>query len=341
MPTAAVLSFRFTDTDGVSAVARTWIDQLRHLGFDVVTIAGVEPADRVVDGLGLRWPHPPSVADVTAALADIDLTVVENLATIPLNVAAAQVVGQVLAGRPAIMHHHDPPWHRPQWRDVTELPIHDEAWRHVVLTETARREFAERGWQATVIRNAFGEPQTHERGATRAALGVADDERLVVHPVRAIERKGVPAAIALTEALGGTYWLLGPAEDGYGPTLDVAFSAARCRVIHRAWPRIDDVYAAADLVAYPSTWEGFGNPPVEAALRHRWTAIGDYPVAQELRSLGFEFADPTRPDDVAALLEADDRGPLERNAELARREFSTQRMADDLQQLLDEAGWLP
>jgi hypothetical protein len=61
-------------------------------------------------------------------------------------------------------------------------------------------------------------------------LGLTKADRLVLHPVRAIPRKNIPAAIALTEAVGATYRVTGPAEDGYGPELDRVLAAAR-------WPR--------------------------------------------------------------------------------------------------------
>ena len=36
----------------------------------------------------------------------------------------------------------------------------------------------------------------------------------------ALARKNIAGGLALAAAVGGTYWLLGPAEDGYGPELD-------------------------------------------------------------------------------------------------------------------------
>jgi glycosyltransferase involved in cell wall biosynthesis len=315
--------------------------ELARMGFEVVTVAGVGPADRVVPGLGIRDERTVDRDELDAALADVDLTVVENLATIPLNLAASRRVGDVLAGRPAILHHHDPPWHRPEWSHVAELPLDDPAWRHVVISETERRHFAARGIEATRIRNAFAPPGPAERWATRDELGVGPDELLVAHPVRAIERKNVPGALRLAARLGGTYWLLGPAEDGYGPALRDALAGARCRVIHRAWPSIDDVYAAGDLVAYPSHWEGFGNPPVEAALRRRWAAVGAYPVADELRALGLRFLDPNDPGRIRRHLRRDDGPALERNRAVADEHFSLERLAADLGDLLDAAGWRP
>ena len=92
---------------------------------------------------------------------------------------------------------------------------------------------------------------------------------------------------------------------------------------------------------FPSTWEGFGNPPVEAALFRRPAVVGDYPVADELRALGLEWfpADDLGP--VRAGLAAPDPALLDRNWEGAARELSLDRMADRLRTLLDEAGWLP
>lgn len=345
MATAAFLSFRYSETDGVSVVTRTWIDVFRDLGFATFTVAGEPPADRVVEGLGIRSPVVPERGAVADALADADLVVVENLATIPLNVAAARVVGDVLAGRPTILHHHDPPWERAEWSWVSELPLDGPGWRHVCLSDSAAAAFAERGMAATVIRNAFPEPGPADRDAVRATLGVAPDRLLVAHPVRAIARKEVPTAVALAEALGATYWLLGPAEDGYGPTLEQVLGDARCPVLHRSWASTDEIYAAADLVAYPSSWEGFGNPPIEAALRHRPAAVGRYPVATELRAMGFRFLDPTDVDGarraVAASPPDDVVEALHTNAALARTHFSLASLRDALAHLLDEAGWSP
>jgi len=342
MPTAAFLSFRFGRTDGVSIVAGHWMDELRGFGFRVVTVAGAGDVDRTVPGLEIGATEAPDADALAEALADADLVVVENLCTIPLNLPAARAAGKVLAGRPVIQHHHDPPWHRERFAHVTELPLDDPAWRHVALTPFAAEELRERcGIQAVVIPNGFPEPLPGDRSGQRASLGVADDEVLITHPVRAIERKGVPAAIALAEALGGTYWLLGPAEEDYGPQLERLLAEARCRVIHRSCDVEADIYAAADVVAFPSTWEGFGNPPIEAALHRRPAAVGHYRVAEDLRSLGFRFFDPGDAAGVRAFLDRPDEGLLDRNEALARQHFSMARVRAGLARLLEEAGWMP
>lgn len=347
MPTCAFISFRLGLTDGVSIVAQTWIDAFTAFGFEVTTVAGEGPVDRIVPGLAIgadldRDLDGELVADLQAALSGMDLVVVENLLTIPMNLPASRAVAQVLRGRPALIHHHDPPWQRARYRHIDELPIDDPAWRHVTINDLTRAEFHQRGIEATTVYNGFDvHEEPGDRAGTRRGLGLGPDTLLVAHPVRAIERKGIPAALALTEALGGTYWLTGPAEEGYGPELERLLDAAACPVIHRPAEHLADVYAAADLVAYPSTWEGFGNPPVEASLHRRPVAVGDYPVGRELRRLGFSWFDPTDPAAVHAWLEQPDLGLLDHNRSIVEAHLSIEAMRRRLLAVLGEPSWSP
>ena len=321
-------------------VAQTWCDQLAALGWDVLTVAGDGPVDRLVPGLALDATEEPTQAAVADALHDVDLVVVENLCTIPLNLPAARTVARVLTGRPAILHHHDPPWQRAEHAHVTELPPTDPAWHHVTINRRTEGEMAQRGIRATTIYNGFDvDAAPGDRGATRSALGVAPQERLLVHPVRAIPRKDVPAAVALAEALDATYWLVGPAEDGYGEELRAILAAARCRVVHAPPPgSMADAYAAADAVAFPSTWEGFGNPPVEAAIHRRPVAVGPYPVADELRALGFRWFDPSDPAALDEFLRAPDDALHDHNLAVARAHFGLERLRRDLESLLERVS---
>jgi mannosylglucosylglycerate synthase len=343
MPRCAIVSFRLGLTDGVSVVAATWADALAGFGFDVFTVAGDGPVDRLLPGLAMEASAAPSSGDVDRALADADLVVVENLCTIPLNLPAARLVAGTLRGRPALLHHHDPAWQRPHFANVTELPPTDAAWRHVTINDLTRHEFAARGIDATLIYNGFDiDPRPGDRDKTREILEIERDERLLVHPVRAIPRKNVPAAIRLAEQLGATYWLVGPAEFGYDDDLEALLQRARCRVIHQPAPgTMSDAYAAADAVAFPSTWEGFGNPPIEAALHRKPVAVGRYPVAAELRALGFQWFDPEDGRALAAFLRAPDDALLEHNRRVVREHFSVARMPRELHALLEGAGWLP
>lgn len=322
-------------------VAATWARVFAALGWTVRTVAGDGPVDRLVPGLELGAMSPPDPAAVADALGDTDLVVVENLCTIPLNLPAARAVARALHGRPAILHHHDPAWQRPHLHHITELPPADPAWVHVTINELTRLELAARGIVATTIYNAFDVDEAPGDGAaTRTALDLSPDDIVVLHPVRAIGRKNVPAAIELATRLDAVYWLAGPAEDGYADELATCLASARCRVLHHAPPgTLGDAYAACDVVAFPSTWEGFGNPPIEAAIHRRPVVVGPYPVAEELRRLGFHWFAPDDAAELARFLRSPDPALLDRNQGLARAHFGLDRLADDICRLLAEAGW--
>lgn len=343
MPLVAVVSFRLGGTDGVAVVADTWADVLRDLGFGIRTVAGEGPVDVLVPGLSGTAPAPPARAELDAALAGADLVLVENLLTIPLDVAASLALADAVAGRPAVVHHHDPPWQRERFAHITALPVDDPAWVHVTVNRLTERQLADRGIRASTVYNGFDLDAlaTGDRAATRRLLGVADDEYLLVHPVRAIARKDVPAAVRLAEALGGTYWLTGPAEEGYDAELEQVLGRARCRVLHRSLPDRRDVYAAADVVAFPSTWEGFGNPPIEGSIHRRPVAIGPYPVAREFIDLGFRWFDAADPEPLRRWLADPDPTLLDHNREVAVRHLSLDAVATSLRALLDAAGWMP
>jgi glycosyltransferase involved in cell wall biosynthesis len=357
-----VLSFRLGGTDGVSVVAATWIEALRSMGFETVTVAGEGLVDRMIPELAIgRWPDgsagvdgPDAATDaevdalaatVGVAMADADLVVVENLGTIPMNLPAARAGARARAGKPTLWHHHDLAWQRTRYTGIDELPRDDPAWRHVTINDLSREELAVRGIAAVTIRNGFDvHARPGDRRAERARVGVADDELVVVHPVRAIARKEVPTAVALAQALGATYWLTGPAEEHYAAVLQGVLDEARqrgVRVLHRPGGSVADLYAAADVIAFPSSWEGFGNPPIEAAIHRRPAVVGHYPVAEELRRLGFEWFEPSDPEAVRRWLAAPDPVLLDHNASVARAHLSLEAMAGRLRRLLDEAGWLP
>lgn len=342
MSTCAIVSFRLGLTDGVSIVAGTWQRALTSLGFEPYTVAGEGPVDLTVAGLAIDATEPPTTSELDAALADADLVVVENLLTIPLNLPASRALMSVLRGRPAVVHHHDPPWQRDRFTGIDELPATDPAWRHVTINELTRRQMGERGIEATTIYNGFDpDPAPGDRLGTRQRLGVGDDELLVVHPVRAIARKQIPVAVGLCEQLGATYWLVGPPEEGYAQELERVLAGARCRVIREQAVDAPDFYAAADAVVFPSTWEGFGNPPVEAAAHRLPAAVGDYPVAAELSDLGFRWFACDDPEPLRSFLASPDPALLDHNREVVRTHLSIDVMTQRLAELLSGAGWLP
>jgi len=341
-PTAAIVSFRLGGADGVSVEAAKWGAALESLGFRVVTVAGEGPVDRLLPGLAIAAPRPPAPAELDAALDDADLVVVENLCSLPMNPAATAAVAAALRNRPAVLHHHDLAWQRSPFTDVAGFPPVDRAWVHVTVNHRSRAELAARGVEATVVPNCFDvDVAPGDRPATRDALGIGQGERLLVQPTRAIARKNIPGALRLARGLGATYWLVGGAEDGYGPELERLLADAAVRVV-TGLPdglSIIDAYAAADAVAFPSTWEGFGNPTVESAVHRRPAAVGHYPVAREIAAFGFRWfpVDDHRP--LAAWLDAPDTALLDANLAIARRHFSLASLERRLARLLRGAAW--
>jgi glycosyltransferase involved in cell wall biosynthesis len=281
---------------------------------------------------------PARLAD---ALAGADLVVVENICSLPRNPGAASALAGYLAGRPAILHHHDLPWQRDEFADLPGWPPDDAAWRHVTINELSRKELAARGVEATTVYGGFPVPSPGRRELARNLLGVTPGRRLLLQPTRAIARKNVPAGLAMAEGLGADYWLTGPEEDGYGPELDRLLAATTCRV-HRRVPAgltMDDAYAACDAVVFPSTWEGFGAPLIEASLHRRPLAVGDYPVAAELAAFGFRWFPADDPTPLTAFRDRPDQSLLAANQDIARRRFSLDALARQLAALLADAGW--
>jgi mannosylglucosylglycerate synthase len=339
-----MVSFRLGGGDGVAVEAAKWAAALRLLGWDVRTAAGSGPVDTLIPGLAIDAPEPPTRVEVEDALADADLVIVENLCSLPLNPRAAAVVAAACAGRPALMHHHDLPWQRPHLAHLPP-PAHDPAWAHVTINELSRIDLAARGITATTLYNAFDpDPEPGDRVATRAALGAGEGTTLLLQPTRALPRKNIAGAIALAEAVGGTYWLLGPAEDGYGPELERLLARARCTVAlgePEGGCSISDAYAACDVVVLPSTWEGFGNPSVESATYRRPLAVGSYPVAAELAAFGFHWFDASDPVPLAGWLRTPDERVLARNYRVAADHFNLADLPAQLSGVLRRVPGLP
>jgi glycosyltransferase involved in cell wall biosynthesis len=338
---AAILSYRLGMADGVSVTAAQWATALRRLGMRVRTVAGDGRADVLVDGLALDAVRPPAPRRLAAALDDCDVVVVDNVCSLPMNARVGEAVAAYLAGRTAVLRHHDLPWERDCYAGVSGWPPDDPAWRHVTINELARHALAaRRGIAATTVYHGFDErPCPWRRPAVRATFDVAPAVPLVLQPTRAIARKNVAAGLALAEALGGVYWLTGPAEDGFAGTLDRLVRSAGVPVRRGLPPGVSmaAAYAACDAVALPSSWEGFGLPLIESALHRRPIAVGAFPVAAELAALGFRWFAADDPAPLRRWLADPDPALLDHNEALARRHFGMDALVRRLDLLLTGA----
>jgi mannosylglucosylglycerate synthase len=335
----AFLSFRLGGTDGVGVESTKWQDAFGRLGWEVTTVAGKGRVDALLPGLGIEEGGPDERA-LETALRSADLVVVENLLSLPLNPRASASVAAVLAGRPALLRHHDLVWQHERWaRDDWAVPT-DPEWEHVVLSELSRSELAERKISSVVMRNRFAPPRPVDPQTARETLGFAPDRLVFLHPSRAIWRKGIDRAVEMAASQEALYWLSGPVEQGYGAELERLISASGVQLLHQPFDDLDLAYAAADAILFPSSWEGFGNPPLEASLRSRPVVVGDYPVARELRdAFGFEWWSPEQPEDLDRFLASPDLGRLAHNRRIAEENFSLDGLDADLASRLRRWGW--
>lgn len=364
---AVTVSFRLGGDDGVSVEARKWEWALRELGFETRRVAGeIEGAgernDVVIPGLAIDPPSSgPGGSDgldpgnLRRAFEGADLLIVDNLCSLPLNLDAARAVARVARehGGRVCFRHHDLPWQR---RHLTHLeadfPPRVDGALHATINLRSRRELQARGYaDAVTIHNYFDlDPPAGDRTATRKQFGFVDDDFVLFQPARAIERKNVPGALRFAQQLHGLasdlplrLWLSGPAEDGYAPVLDRIIERARIPITVGRAPRAGDAYAASDLVVFPSTWEGFGNPVIESIAYRRACAAYPYPVLAEIVAAGVRVFSTQQPEAVARFL-AEPPSVRERffdaNVKRARISFSLADLPGAIDETFAAHGWI-
>jgi glycosyltransferase involved in cell wall biosynthesis len=357
------LSFRLGGTDGVGVEAAKWAWALEQLGFTTRRVAGeldgpTRDGDVVLPWLAIgaadRDASEPDLAALADALDGSDLIVVENICSLPLNLNASRLTARVLAGcrGRVLFHHHDLPWQRRAYAELSgEFPPRVPGALHVTVNLRSRRELLARGHEPVVtFPNRFDlDAPTGERDATRAAFGFTDEELVVFQPARAIERKNVPGGVRFASELARAYperavryWLSGPAEDGYGPTLQRILERAPVPMTIGRAPSAADGYAAADVVVVPSTWEGFGNPTIESIVARRPLAAFAYPVLSEILATGLRFFSTSDPAALARFLREPDELQqrfFDVNLHRARLSYSLADLPKDLDRAFTEHGW--
>jgi glycosyltransferase involved in cell wall biosynthesis len=304
----------------------------------VRTVAGGGRPNVLVRGLALGSRRPPSHRELDRALGDADLVVADNICSLPMNRAVGEAVADYLRGRPAVLRHHDLPWERPRYAHLTSWPPTTRPGG----TSRSTSSPATRSPPAAVSppppsTTGFERPCPEQRAAVRRRIRVGD-RPLVLQPTRAIPRKGIDLGLALTAAVGGTYWLTGPAEDGYQAELSTLLDDGGVPYRRRLpfGVQMAGAYAASDAVAMPSSWEGFGLPLIEAALHRRPVAVGAFPVA---RAGGVRLPLVRRPRrrPLRAFLADPDDGLLDHNEAVAHAHFGIDALARRLELLLSGA----
>ena len=248
----------------------------------------------------------------------------QNALTIPLNIPLGVALTQLISetGMPVIAHHHDFYWERKHflvnavWDYLNmAFPPHLPSIHHVVINSSADNQLSLRtGISATIVPNVMDfdnpPPQPDDYAAdVRESLGIADDELLILQPTRVVKRKGIEHAIELVHRLGLKAKLVishASGDEGYDyeqrineysrlMNVDTRFVAHVINEKRGLTPggrkiyTLEDIYPHADLVTYPSDFEGFGNAFLEAIYFQKPIVVNTYSIfTLDIKPKGFD-----------------------------------------------------
>ena len=258
---------------------------------------------------------------------DIELIIPQNALTIPLNLPLGIALTQVISetGIPTIAHHHDFFWERKQfltnavWEYLNmAFPPHLPSINHVVINSSGDNQLSLRtGVSSTVIPNVMDfenppPPVDEYASDVRQSLGIEDDELFILQPTRVVKRKGIEHAIELVNRLGMKAKLVishASGDEGYDyqnrvkeyskmlgvNTVFVSEIINERRGKTKDGKKIytlEDIYPHADLVTYPSNFEGFGNAFLEAIYFRKPIVVNTYSIyAMDIKPKGFSVVE--------------------------------------------------
>ena len=259
---------------------------------------------------------------------ELDMLLPQNVLAIPMHVPLGLAVTNLAEeGMPVLAHHHDFSWERSRFEhgcagDYLQRafpPAVSDRFQHVVINSRAGKDLLQRrGVPSSVIPNVFdfenspAQPDAYGDDF-RTQLGISPDEILVLQPTRVVPRKGIEYAIELCyrlqERLGRNVCLVvshNAGDEGFEYYEGLIQLAAQLAVrvlwigdrvregrgndakgqkCYRLW----DVYPHADLVTYPSLYEGFGNALLETFYFSKPVVVNRYSVyIEDIEPRGFK-----------------------------------------------------
>lgn len=255
---------------------------------------------------------------------ELNTLIIQNAVAIPMHVPLGIAITQFLAetSLPAIAHHHDFYWERtrflinavPDYLDMA-FPPRDPRMQHVVINQEALEDLARRkGLPAMLIPNVIEfekppPPIDAYASDVRAQLGLSPADVFILQPTRVVPRKGIEHAIKLVQLLNDPKYKLvishEAGDEGFeyrnmlaemarDARVDLRFVSTRVadaraldeegRKVFALW----DLYPHADLVTYPSLYEGFGNAFLEAIYFKVPVVVNRYGVfGRDIEPKGF------------------------------------------------------
>jgi glycosyltransferase involved in cell wall biosynthesis len=294
---------------------------------------------------------------------------------IPLGIAITEFLYET--GIPAIAHHHDFYWERDRFSinavsDYLDasFPPRVPGMQHVVINEAAQEQLSWRkGVPSMLVPNVLNfeepPPPPDEYAAdVREEIGLEPDDIMILQPTRVIPRKGIEHAIHLVEMLGDSRYKLiisHSAEDegteycsllqelARESGVDLRIIATRIGEFRQrddAGNKIytlADLYPHADMVTYPSLYEGFGNAFLEAIYYRIPVVVNRYSTfARDIEPKGFDvpvmngFVTRDVVEQVRHIMEDREARErmVERNYEIARMFYSYSVLRNRLRTLI-------
>jgi glycosyltransferase involved in cell wall biosynthesis len=204
----------------------------------------------------------------------------------------------------------------PDYLEMAFPPRNDDI-QHVVINQTAQEDLSWRkGVSSLLVPNVFDfespAPMPDEYSKdVKSEIGLEPDDVMILQPTRIVARKGIEHSINLVKLLGNPKYKLvishEAGDEGYDyqemlaehareSGVDIRFVSTRIgerrqmdkdgNKIYTLW----DLYPHADLVTYPSIYEGFGNAFLEAIYFRVPIIVNRYSIfARDIEPKGFRL----------------------------------------------------
>jgi mannosylglucosylglycerate synthase len=308
----------------------------------------------------------------------LELIIVQNALTIPMNLPLGVSLTGLIAelGINTIAHHHDFYWERQRYQTNNILDLLDTTFpaklptiQHITINSIAQARLkARRGIDSIVIPNVH-DYSTPPPGIDdynqdfRKTLGISSEDLFVLQPTRVIQRKGIELAIELVRRLsypnpslyithrsddeGLSYWLWLKREAKVMGVqiglIDHLIGQERSKIKKHKVYSLWDAYVHANLISYPSLYEGFGNALLETIYFNKLAMVNRYPVYNaDIKPLGFEFIEldgfvnEQSVNQTRELLNDPERvrQMTEKNYEIAHEHFSFKVLEERLRELI-------
>jgi glycosyltransferase involved in cell wall biosynthesis len=315
---------------------------------------------------------------------EIDILIPENALTIPMNIPLGLAITEVLieTEMPAIAHHHDFYWERDRFMtnaawDYLNMafPPNLPSVHHTVINSFAAEQLSLRTGITSEINpnvmdfeNPPPAPDDYARDV-KEALGIEKDELFILQPTRIVQRKGIEHAIELVSRLGMKARLVishsaGDEGHDYEDRLreysehmnvntlfayDVVDDNRGTTEDGRKIYTLSDIYPHADLVTYPSIFEGFGNAFLEALYFRKPIMVNTYSIyTKDIKPKGFlaiemdGYVTQAVVDLTKKVLSDPDlcQRAVDRNYEIANQNFSYATLRRRLKHFIEEHPWL-